>query len=144
MHLQQLGYTLRCLAANRSIFTPCGHWATVSVVLLAWACYSAGRVCEKGPRWVWAYDNVLTHVCWGNSDLWSLECIGLIHAAGTGVIIHLWMPAPYSARAAIWCKIGLWRSKASPNLFPHFVSHPTVSLRMFLKLIFLSNDFERK
>jgi len=33
--------------------------------------------------------------------------------------------------------------KLRPNLFPVFVSH-AVSLRMFLKLIFLSNDFERK
>lgn len=33
------------------------------------------------------------------------------------VIIHLWMPAPHSARATIWCKTGLWRSKASLNLF---------------------------
>lgn len=36
----------------------------------------------------------------------------------------LWMPAPHSARAAIWCKIGLWRSKASPKFVPKFCFTP--------------------
>lgn len=107
--------TLRCLEAKRYILSwwPLGYSVTGSLSL---SLLQSWTFLWKGPQMGSGIWQCVDSCLLGKQRPVVIGMLWPHSRSGTGVIIHLWMPEPHSARDAIWCKIGLWRSKASLNL----------------------------